>query len=279
MLDTSAIRSISSKLLQAMARQKPIYVSPYCFWEILCHLDENEKFSRFKDLLMKFKYVEVLDNPYTLFKTSFLPEDLDLQARVTEDDVIYATLAALQASDSLNTFYSAYIEDSQGNIRQITNCADRSRKILDKYEEDYTNFIREIVEAIQLGKVELKTNDDYYQAILDLIDGEVIKLKRQGVELELREKVISDAYFYYSYIFFRALKYSKCGTTNVDKNDFEDSNLCLHLRLNSSYILVTADKGMRNALNEAIITLEKLEKPGLNTTLQIKEVKDFQSLS
>jgi len=277
LLDTSAFRSLSGEVLQNLSKQDYLlFVSPYCFWEILCHL--NERFDYFKVQLMKFKHVKVLDDPLALLYSPFLSEDFTFQERISDDDIIYATLAALRDSDSLDTLYSAYIEDSRGNIRQISDCAKRVSKILEEYEKNYIIFIKKIINIFQSAQLELKTDTSCHQYILSLIEGEVNKLKQKGaLDIELIEKVIANTYIYYSYIFHRALRYFRSGTSNIEQNDYEDSMVCLHLKLQTPYCLVTADKGMRDALNKTISFLSRLNNPLFSSTPQVKDVQEVKS--
>ncbi len=279
LLDTSALRALSGEVIQNFSNQHAhLFVSPYCFWEILCHLDEHENFVYFRTQLTKFKYVKVLDDPYATFYTPFLPNEPELQERVSDDDIIYPMLAALQSSDCLKTFYAAYIRDSKARIRQISDCAARARKTLDNHEANYTHFINEIIKALDSGQLELETEEDRHQRILELIEGEVIKLKEKGAsDIKLREKVIENSYIYCSYIFHRALKYFRSGTTTIDQNDYEDSKVCLHLKLQTPYCLVTNDKGMRVALVETISLLKRLNQPHFFTTLQVKSIESIQN--
>jgi hypothetical protein len=64
LLDTSAFKSLSKdELAQVACRGFQLTVPPYCFWELLCHLDEGDDFARAKGYLMKFRGVEIVDKP------------------------------------------------------------------------------------------------------------------------------------------------------------------------------------------------------------------------
>lgn len=81
LLDTSAFRSLSHQELRALSRQgETFYASPYCFWEILSHLDEG--FDRYKSELMKFRYVYVLDDPRAEVELPLLIKNRELQERI-----------------------------------------------------------------------------------------------------------------------------------------------------------------------------------------------------
>jgi len=256
-----------------------LYASPYVFWELLSHLDEKEDFERYKGRLMKFKFVGVLDDPRAEFETPLLANDFEIQGRVPDTDLIEAALAALRKSKTLDTFYSSYIRDSKNSIHQITDCAANARKVLDEEEKRYIDFVKKIMQAFSSRQVNLETDRDRHQAILDIVEGYVVRLKQRGAsEAGLKAQIIHNTYIYYSYIFHRALKYFKNNKTNLFQNDYEDGYMCLHLKLDTPYCLVTNDGGTREALNETASLLNGLNEPQLRTTLEICDAAHLNSL-
>jgi hypothetical protein len=271
LLDTSAFRALPSRILQ----EHTFYASPYCFWELLTHLDERS-FDRHKGQLMKFKYAHILNDPRAEIEVPLLIDDNQLQDRVSDEELIAAALAALQDSNSLDMFYSSYVEDSKGNLHQVSECAANVRKALGEAEQKHTEFVENIMNVFRTGQVKLETNSDYHQAILQLLEGEMIKLQQRGaVDKDLRNKLTNNSYIYYSYVFHRALAYFRKGKTKLDVNDFEDSQVCLHLRLDTSYCLVTADKGLKQALAKTSALLNQLNELDTHTDLRVLDVKGF----
>ena len=55
----------------------------------------------------------------------------------------------------------------------------------------------------------------------------------------------------------------------LHSNDFEDGQICLHLKLDTPYCLVTADNGLKEALEKTISLLTRLMDINLHTTLQV----------
>lgn len=51
-LDTSAFRAISAATLAAASQEACLLVSPFCFWELLTHLEDEGQFDRVKGNLM-----------------------------------------------------------------------------------------------------------------------------------------------------------------------------------------------------------------------------------
>ena len=281
LLDTSAFRAISNQVLENLRLQNlGLYASPYVFWEVVCHLDENEGFDRNKGRLMKFKYVEVLDDPRAEIETQLLPGDSELREHVTDGNLINAALAALQASNSLNAFYSAYIQDSRGRLRQISDCAINAQKALSEEEGKCIGFITKIIQAFSSGQVKLAKDKDHHQAVLSLMEGCICKLKRRGAsEVGLRQRIINDTYIYHSYIFHQALRYFTNGKTNLSPNDYEDGRICLHLKLNTPYRFVTDDKNLRASLDKTVALINRLDEPHFKTELQVCDTTYLKSLA
>jgi hypothetical protein len=281
LLDTSVFIKLPGTALSG----RDFYASPYCFWESLTHLDEEpfdhldeELFARRKGQLMKFKYVRILNDPRAEIEIPLLIEDRELQNRVSDEEVIEATLAALQASSTIEAFYSSYIQDSKGNVRQVSDCAANAGKILDEAEHRYIEFIKNIVNVFRSGQLNVQTDFDRHQAILQLLEGEVIKLRACGaLDTRLREKLITDTYIYYSYVLHQALIYFKNGKKNFEKkkNDYEDGQICLHLKLDTPYCLVTADTELSQAVCETIALLGRLNNSQLRTTVRVANVAGF----
>jgi hypothetical protein len=269
LLDTSAFRALPSRIL----KEHTFYASPYCFWELLTHLDEGS-FDRHKGQLMKFKYAHILNDPCAEIEVPLLINDNQLQDRVSDEELIAAALAALRDSNSLEMFYSSYVEDSKGNLHQVSECAANARKALGEAEQKHKEFIEGIINVFRSGQVKLETYSDYRLAILQLLEGEVIKLQQRGaVDKDLRNRLTNNSYIYYSYVFHRAQAYFEKGKTKLDVNDFEDGQVCLHLRLDTQYCLVTADKGIKEALDKTIALLNQLNEPGTHTDLRVLDVK------
>ena len=274
LLDTSALYSLSGQRLRILSEMTTRFLgSPYSFWEIIAHLDAPGQFAHYKAQLMKFRYVQVLDDPRAEIESTLLPKNRDLQKQVPDYDLIYATLAALRASSSLDDFYSKCIKDSNGEFRQVRDMAARVRKLLETEEKRHICFLNEIIGVFCAGQPKLDRDRERHEAILALLDGWGADLKQRGAsKVGLRKQLIIETYIYYSYIFHRAAEYFKNKKTNLDGNDYEDGLICLHLRLDTPFCVVTADKGMRKALGQTIALLDRLKEPQVGTTLQVIDV-------
>ena len=155
LLDTSALLALPKQILG----EHTFHTSPYCIWKLLTHLDEKE-FTRRKGQLLKVRSTFILDEPQATVERRLLVHDELLQTRVSDEELITNALAALHDSDCLERFYSSVIRDSNGNLRQLSNCASRARKILDKEEKRYKRFIKDIVSLLYSSQVQIANNMD-----------------------------------------------------------------------------------------------------------------------
>jgi hypothetical protein len=86
LLDTSALRALLGKILE----EHTFYTSPYCFWELLTHLDEGQV-TRTKGQLMKLRFTHILDDPRAAIETPLLVHDAQLQDRVSDEELNYSS--------------------------------------------------------------------------------------------------------------------------------------------------------------------------------------------
>jgi Protein of unknown function (DUF2934) len=260
LLDTSAFIALRRFLKRLQGCN--LYVSPYVFWERLCHLDEHEDFERAKDEFRKFKFVKILNDP----RVGIEPPSLSSEAGCAS--LLYAVLAELEASKSLESFYSKQFRDSKNNVRQISGCVEEVRNVLNGREERYVAFVREVMQTFSRTTVVRMDEVTKHTYIMALAKG------YPGVE-------ITDTYIYFSYIFHRAITFLKNGHTEPpkkEKNDYEDGRICLHLKLDTPYCLVTNDNGTKEALKETASLLRKLDDPQFQTTLETCDANDLKTL-
>lgn len=222
---------------------------------------------------MKFKYVKILDDPVATIEAPLLPHESELQERVPDHDLITASLAALRDSNSVDDFYSKYISDSKGAVRLLSDCAARGRDILHQEEDRFVSFVQSIITLFRSGQANYTNAQERHRAIVSLIEGWVIRVKQRGAsEVAARERLVLCTYIYFSYIFHRALRCLERGKINLEGNDYEDASLCLHLSLDTSFYVITADKGLREALCKTTSLLNGLPDSQFHTTLQVAGV-------
>ena len=106
LLDTSAFMNLGLPVFTKL-RCWHLHVSPYVFWERLCHLDETTDFPRAKGEFKKFAHVRVLDDPRATIEK---PE-----GRVSDTELIDGALAAL-ATHSLYIYISDTCSIGHSNL-------------------------------------------------------------------------------------------------------------------------------------------------------------------
>jgi hypothetical protein len=234
LLDTSIFRGLSEAVFSSIPRTTTLVASPYCFWELLRHLDEHEKFSGFKRRMMRFKNVWVLDRAWREFDIT--PED-----PIGEHDLIDAALAALDASESLDEFYASAIRDSSGVLREIADCCRRLRDIFTHDEQRFLAYVHNISNAISESNGDYRTPEQQRRGVVALING-FIQTREQGGLVHLdRDEVISKTYLYHSYVFMLAVWHAR-ESRKPSVNDYRDAEICKHLAPGGGLCLVTLDR-------------------------------------
>jgi hypothetical protein len=280
LFDTSAVRGSSKKVIANLYDKVVLYVSSESFWEILTHLEED--FGFYRNELLKLRFFKILDDPHAYLDKIFLPNNFRLKNRSPDYDIIYKMIWNLWNSKSIDTFYSTKITDSKGYLRETKDCVPRAQDSLLNFKEEYVRFVGKIIDGLKKGLIEFPNHiEDYHERIMELIEGQVIKYRqRDPLVKNLRKRVISRFYIYFSYILHRALKYYESNTDikNIDKNDYVDSSICLHLRLQTSYRLVAEDKRLREALVKTISSLKSLNNSKFKTALTVKRLNDLRTI-
>ncbi|MEZ4554209.1 MAG: hypothetical protein R3B59_09915 [Dehalococcoidia bacterium] len=268
LLDTSAFRALPGTRLAKLGQSAKLYVSPFCFWELLTHLGDAGEFGRIRGNLMKHHYVEVLDNPVSSIHAMLgMPVPSG-----TEPSIIYAALAALRDSSSIDEFYTKQIQDDSGNARQIADCVQRAREVLDREEVRFTEFVSNVMSAIHTGSHSLVTPADRVRA------ADSVSLGWGGsppLSAFDERQLLDRLYFYSAYVVQRAIAYSAPNARAIDGNDYEDARLCLHLEARSGFTVVTEDKRLRSSVVNAIGDIEFLHGLGSPVSLAVLDVSEL----
>jgi hypothetical protein len=247
LLDTSVVVGLAGTVFGKL-RGWNLSISPYVFWERLCHLDEQPNFQQGKVEFRKFESLRVLDEPRAAIEKP--------SGRVPDSELICGALKALNDSESLADFYSRQIRDCNNNVYQIAGCVERVRKELEDREARHIARVTEIMKLFTSKDIRQMNDFTKHNHILTLVKAHVLGLAKQGIAV-----AEENVYFYWSYVFHRALRFVLEGKNAPAKkycNDYEDSFMCLHLRLGSQYCFGTNDGGARRALDETVSMLVRL---------------------
>ena len=276
LLDTSAFRGIGAAKLAASRTAVQLYASPFCFWELLTHLEDEGQFERIKGNLMKFRHVQILDDPWVSVERGLVLESDAVHQRPEDSELAYATLAALSDSASVSEFYAKQFRDSQGQAREIAGSVGRIRDILKEDEDRFKEYIAMVMSVVRSGAVSLATPTDQHRATLQIVDAWRIQLgDRVQHSNAAHSRLVRRSYVYSAYVLHLANDYVRRGATSVDQNDFEDARFCLHLALDANVTAVTSDAALQRCLKGTFALLASLRGIGYGTTLRVVNADEF----
>lgn len=251
LLDTSAFKALSrDSLLAAMENGWHLTTSPWCFFELLCHLDEEPDFAKARGHLMKFRGLEIVDKPLDrAVATSQQSND----ARIWSSDLAYAALGAIDAAGSLDDLNRSLIVDEAGNKRDVKGCVDRIRQRLEEEESRFRQVIAEVIKLIRSGQVPRSTAEERHHAILDMVASGGSALA-DTPDLDYgasatNEEILRYSYAYWAYAFLRAVAQADAGGSTCGKNDFEDGQLCAYVPLDEPMWVIADDRPLLSTLS------------------------------
>lgn len=250
LLDTSAFRSLSKdELAQALSRRLKLTAAPYCFWELLCHLDEGEDFARAKGHLMKFRGVEIVDKPLDRVVAQSEP---DPEKRVWSSDLVYAALAAIEEANSLKDLNRSVIKDEAGDQRALKDCVDRVRRLLAKEENRFREFMTKLIGLLQSGDVRTDAPLEKHNAIMSMVASGGTPLP-DTADLDYaagadEDQVVVCSYIYWGYVLHRATQLAQAGGTTCAENDFEDGQVCAYVPLDQPMRVASGDANLLEIL-------------------------------
>jgi len=241
-------------------------ISSYTFFELLCHLDDHleEDWERSKGKICKCSSVEILDDPRAIIETELHYQTERLKDRLPDSQLIPEILKCLSNSNSINDFYKSGFIDKKGKKRSICECSKGARETLDERENKYLNFVKKIRECIEKKNYDINSEKDCNEIITQLIDGAVIVAENNSNQTkDISNQVFNKYYLYFSYIFERTKQLMIDGKEEPERNDYEDSRICLHLHLDKPFIFITNDNGIFKAIKNSTERLKKFGKsPG-----------------
>lgn len=276
LLDTSAFRALPAARLAVVSQSMRLLVSPFCFWELLTHLEDEGQFGRVKGNLMKFQHVSVLDDPWASVEHDVVRLRDGVHDRLNDCELIYAMLAALRDSGSVSDFYGKQICDSRNQIRKIAGCVSRVGNVLRAEEQRFQEYMTKIMTVVRDGCVSLETPADRHRGTLDVLEAWRIQLGGRIDESEaVRERLARRTYVYSSYVLHMAVDYVQRAVTKVDLNDFEDAKFCQHLALDAEMTAITADAALQQCVRNTLAVLNALPDASWHTKLQVSSDVEF----
>lgn len=231
---------------------------------------------------MKCSLFEILHDPFAAFAASIGINNNVNQTRYEEPHALTQVLNCLKESLSLEEFYKKQIIFPNGDIGLISDIANRGRKVFEEENSRYTAHMLLLYKDI--NDAGLNYSNMKAKEFLEICMNAVKSFsKSYTAAYELFEaKIFTASYPYAAYKLARLLGYQKRAIENksnfcIDKNDTEDSFICLHLNIVDPIVLVTNDKGTANALDLSFCSLDEvLRSRGERFTFPVKVI-DYET--
>jgi len=272
LLDTSAFKGLSRDALSA-ARDAgwQLKTSPWCFFELLCHLDEEPDFAKAKGNLMKFRGIEVIDKPLDRAVAAL---DGSEEPRVWGSDLCYAALGAIDAAQSHADLVNSVLLDDAGNTRgPLKDVAQKVRDTLDEAEREFQDYVAAMITVLKGDGQSARTPERNHQVVMDSAIGSQDLPLPDTPDLDYwnvgSTDIIKYCYCFWSYSLLQAIWLESNGATTCDKNDLEDGQLCAYVPLDEELWVVAGDNKLRARLTE---TRELLKAVGLGARAQFHPV-------
>jgi hypothetical protein len=274
-LDTSAIRAVRRADLEAAAARHEVRMSPWSFWELASHLDEEvkrakdpaESFLRQRGQVLKCELLRVLDEPFAEHAADVGALELVNPSRLEERLMVPEVLRKLKAAETIETFYGSRVTFPTGDEAPLTDLANNVRRELDAEESRYVEHIRGLVKllATTFGAANVKSlaDDEYVNTAIAPCRNLAERYVQEGVgDADILPKLIDSLYLHLAYKLGRARKslVDAAGIpedVKIDPNDFEDGAISLHIRLFGGRVLVTGDEGTARELTAALEILAR----------------------
>ena len=240
-------------------------------------MEEPGRFKRVKGNLIKFRYVEILDDPSAAIEREVTLKHDAVHDRPEDGDLIYASLAALMASESVAEFYGKQIQDSKNQIHSISRCVERVGEILQKEEQRFREYLAKVMRAISEDRVPTEELADRHRGTLEVANAWWISLGERVQQSEANyTDLIRRSYMFSSYVLHRAVDYVARNTDKIDPNDYEDARYCLHLGLESQMTAVTDDRLLRHIMQDALSVVNSLQEPSWHTEVKVCDAEGFK---
>jgi len=252
LLDTSAFKALSrDALLAARENGWHLTTSPWCFFELLCHLDEEPDFAKAKGHLMKFRGIEIVDKPLDRAVAALQPANVP---RIWGSDLVYAALGAIDAANSEDDLAMSVLVDEAGNNRgPLKDLADRVRRILDGEERTFQRHMTTLIAALKTAGGIARTSKANHAVIIGRVVAEGLPLPdTQGLDYSIvdHDLGLKHSYCFWAYMLLQAIMLQQSGQHTCGTNDLEDGQLCGYIPLDQQLWVIAGDRQLRKRLTE-----------------------------
>jgi hypothetical protein len=253
--DTSSIKAISSSALAGLAAAGyHLWASPFAVWETLSHLDEPGRFELSRANLLKLRHFDLFDDAVRTVEASL--GTLTLPAFHPDPVVLRALLQRLEESFSVAGVYADLLVMDDGTHRFVHDCAARARHVLVEEENKFRALLHQVGEHVRTTYDRRPNSLRRIEMVVSLVQGGVLRADAAGRKKVTIEEAVDLTFLFWGYVTEQAIRY-RGRLADIPANDFEDSQLLLHLPLSRPAIVVTEDRRQRETVN-AIVELTRL---------------------
>ncbi len=252
LLDTSAFKALSrDALLAARENGWHLTTSPWCFFELLCHFDEEPDFAKAKGHLMKFRGIEIVDKPLDRSVAALQPANVP---RIWSSDLVYAALGAIDAANSEDDLAMSVLVDEAGNNRgPLKDLADHVRRILDGEERTFQRHMTTLIAALKTAGGIARTSKANHAVIIERVIAEGLPLpdtQRLDYSIVDHDLGLKHSYCFWAYMLLQAIMLQQSGQHTCGTNDLEDGQLCGYIPLDQQLWVIAGDRQLRKRLTE-----------------------------
>lgn len=253
--DTSSAKAISpAALAQLVGAGYRLWASPFAIWETLSHLDEPGQFELSRANLLKLRHFEFFDDAVRTLEASL--GTLAVPALHPDPVVLRALLQRLEQSFSVAEVYADLMVMDDGTHRLVRGCAARARQVLVEEENKFRALLHQVGEHVLTTYSPRPDSLRRLEMVVSLVQGGVVRADAAGRKKVTIEQAVDLSFLFWGYVTEHAIRYrGRLG--DIPPNDFEDSQLLLHLPLSRRAIVVTEDRRHRETVN-AVVALTRL---------------------
>jgi hypothetical protein len=273
LFDTSGYRAVPGRRVEALQTAgHRLFLSPMAIWEVLSHLDEPGEWNVVKGMLLKGRRFEFYDDPIAALQAVVGPAPPS--DRTPDTVLLPAMLDQLAQAQSLSDFYAMQLLLPNGTVRRLDRCSTEARQELDKRARPFLELVRKVGEHVVEQHGRQPSAGPIGVAALSLAAGEVVKAERRGEVLRI-EDAANASLIFWIYVVQQGIRYATSGSGPA-RNDYEDAQILLHLRLREERIVVSHDRRLSEVLQSVESVLATFDDPDFikQTTVIRLEILD-----
>lgn len=241
-LDTSAIRGISTAQLRTAATKFDIAVSTLSVLELASHLNDSsgDSYPRARGNLLKCQIARVLDDPFWLLSQR-IQSSVNL-TRMEDKNILCQLMAAAKQSPTLAALERKTLSYPD---EVVVSCSDIGNRIAMILHEEEDSFVAHIESLLSLARLDPTLNGNYRLTASEFFR-QLIAATRSlpgTADGNVQARAFLATAPYFGYLIKRMYQYANRRSPgevalSIDRNDCEDAYISLSLDLHGEDILV-----------------------------------------